>query len=78
MSFFRCALCGLLKSLKNYDPEDFDDSIRLVYMTSLGRGRGFRVIGEGPIEDAPETLELLKKRIATLHHHFNTEHNFAG
>jgi chromosome segregation ATPase len=70
-TFFRCPTCGLLKSTKTYEPTNFDNDISLVYMSSLGRGKGFQIIGEASIEDDSETLMLIKQRIATLHNYLN-------
>jgi molecular chaperone GrpE (heat shock protein) len=66
MSFLRCPLCGKLTSLRNFDPEDFEDDIICVEMQSLGRGKGFEVVGEYSLLEDEEIMGKISSRVSKL------------
>jgi hypothetical protein len=57
----------LLRSPRTYDPSDYEDEIKLVFMTSLGRGRGFKTIGEETLAEDTELYSTITDRLDLLH-----------
>ena len=66
MSHLRCALCGRLVALSSFDPSDYEQDIVIVEMASLGRGRGFKVVGESSALGDQELMEVIAKRLRVL------------
>ena len=64
MSMLSCPLCGRLVSLRIFAPEELVEDVQVVYRKSLGRGKGFAVVGR---ESALDDTELMKRIANRLH-----------
>ena len=69
MSKFICPLCGKFASVRLYDPEGFENDIKLVQVHGKGRGKGTERAWTVSIfedEDAPIFLKI-RDRMLTLY-----------
>jgi septal ring factor EnvC (AmiA/AmiB activator) len=66
MTHARCPLCGRLVALSSFDPSEYEKDIVVVEMTSLGRGRGFKVVREFSALGDQALMEVIAKRLRVL------------
>jgi len=66
MSLLICPLCWKANSLANYDPSDLPLDVVVRTVEGLGRGRGFRTVGEESALDEPELLSGMAERLVQL------------
>ena len=66
MTHVRCPLCGRLAALSSFDPSEYVQDIVVVEMASLGRARGFKVVGESSALGDQELMEMIVKRLRVL------------
>ena len=66
MTHVRCPLCGRLAALSSFDPSEYEQDIVVVEMASLGRGRGFKVVGESSALGDQRLMEMIVKRLRVL------------
>ena len=64
MSMLSCPLCGRQVSRRLFAPEDLEEDIQVVERVSLGRARGFKVVGRPSVLDD----KVLMGRIAARCH----------
>ncbi len=62
-------MCGKTTSIRNFDPESFEDDIYLVRFRGLGRGKGFEIAAKESLLDGlePELLNQISARVAILY-----------
>jgi len=67
MGLLKCPLCGKFTSWPQYDPSGFEMDVKVRELKGLGRGKGFRILGEWSLlEDAKEPLLPMKDRLLDL------------
>ncbi len=67
MSLLLCPLCGKFTSWAKYDPSGFEMDVKVRELKGLGRGKGFKVLGEWSLlEDNEEALLPMSDRLIDL------------
>jgi hypothetical protein len=57
----------LLRSTRTYDPSEYEDEIKLVFMRGKGRGKGFETVGEELLTEDTDLYSVLSNRLEILH-----------
>ena len=66
MTHVSCPLCAKLSHVNSFHPENMGDDIEYVEMRSLGRGRGFRVVGRYSALGDAELMGRISTRLHEL------------